>query len=130
MSVALSIRAASILFWLVAAGFGLPCVLAIRSLLAGGGIAYIFGFPAYGGGPFEQYGLYTTIPLVAGFLVVCILEGVAGWLLWGGHRTGAILGLLLLPVGAAYWWGFDLPIPPIIAAVRTAIVLFSWSTLS
>ena len=71
----------------------------------------------------------TTVPMLAGFLLVCVLEGVAGWSLWGGHRFGAILGLALLPAGAIFWWGFALPIPPILAVVRTILILLSWRTL-
>jgi hypothetical protein len=45
----------------------------------------------------------STVPLLAGFLLVCMLEGVVGWLLWGGHTGGAILALAVLPFGAIYW---------------------------
>ena len=37
-------------------------------------------------GPLERTGVSTTIPLLAAFLLVSILEAVAGWLLWGGHN--------------------------------------------
>lgn len=87
------------------------------------------GFPAYGEGPFERHGIPTTPPLLAGFLFVCILEAVAGWSLWGGHRFGAILALALLPAGAVFWWGFALPIPPIFAVVRTVLILLAWRSL-
>lgn len=129
MSVAAPIRLASILLWFTAIGFGLPCLLAIRNLLSGRDIPFIMGFPAYGGGPFERHGLHTTMPLLAGFLLVCILEGFAGWLLWEGQRSGAILALVLLPAGAVYWWGFALPIPPIFAVVRTILIVLNWQSL-
>lgn len=130
MDVPLSLKIAAFLLWFNALGFGLPCIAAIRNLLSGRDIPYIMGFPAYGRGPFEQRGLYTTVPLVAGFLLVCILEGVAGWLLWSGYRTGAILALVLLIPGAVYWWGFALPVPPILGVVRTILIVLSWSTLA
>jgi len=130
MDVSLSLKIAAFLLWFNALGFGLPCIAAIRNLLSGRDIPYIMGFPAYGRGPFEQRGLYTTVPLVAGFLLVCILEGVAGWLLWSGYRTGAILALVLLIPGAVYWWGFALPVPPILGVVRTILIVLSWSTLA
>lgn len=130
MDVPLSLKIAAFLLWFKSLGFGLPCIAAIRNLLSGRDIPYIMGFPAYGRGPFEQRGLYTTVPLVAGFLLVCILEGVAGWLLWSGYRTGAILALVLLIPGAVYWWGFALPVPPILGVVRTILIVLSWSTLA
>ncbi len=129
MSVPASIRAAAILLWVTAAGFGLPCVWAIRNLLSGRGIPRIMGFPAYGEGPFERHGVPTTIPLLAVFLLASILEAVAGWLLWNGSKAGAVLALVVVPVGAVFWWGFALPFPPVFALVRTVLIFLSWRSL-
>jgi hypothetical protein len=82
------------------------------------------GFPAYGRGPFERVGIPTTVPLLAAFLLVCILEAIAGFLLWRGSMAGAVLALVLLPLGGVFWWGFALPIPPIFALVWTVLILF------
>lgn len=130
MSVPISLRVAAIVVWISAVGLGIPCIMAIRNLSAGRGIPLVLGFPAYGGGAFERHGLSTTIPLLLGFLLVCLLEAVAGWLLWGGQRTGAILALALLVPGAIYWWGFDLPYPPMLAVVRVILIVIGWSRLS
>jgi len=124
------IRAAAILLWINAFGFGVFCIPAILNLLAGRDIPYIMGFPAYGKGPFERVGIPTTVPLLAAFLLVCILEGVAGWLLWSGYKTGGILAIALLPAGAIFWWGFALPLPPMFAVARTILILLGWRTLS
>jgi hypothetical protein len=45
MSVSTPVRIAAILLWINAVGFGLPCLLAIRSLSAGRGIATLMGYP-------------------------------------------------------------------------------------
>ena len=127
---ALQLRAASLLLWTNALGFGVFCVPAIKSLATGRGIPYVMGFPAYGAGPFERHGIPTTIPLIAGFLAVCLLEAGAGWLLWGSHRSGAVLALVLLIPGVAYWWGFALPIPPVFALIRTILIARAWQSLS
>jgi hypothetical protein len=119
----------AVLLWIASLGFGLPCFPAIRNLLTGRELPLILGFRAYGGGPFERVGIHTTVTLLVAFLLVCILEGVAGRLLWGDEKAGAILALGLLPVGAVFWWGFALPIPPILAAVRTMLILLSWRSL-
>jgi hypothetical protein len=129
MSVSTSVRIAAILLWINAVGFGLPCLLAIRSLSAERGIATVMGYPAYGAGPLERLGVHTNIPLVTAFLLVCALEGVAGYLLWAGHRAGAVLALALLPAGAVFWWGFALPLPPLFALIRTVLILLSWPRL-
>jgi hypothetical protein len=129
MSQLIQLRAASILLWTSSIGFGPLCIPAINSVRAGRGIPQVMGFPTYGSGPFERHGIPTTVPLLGGFFLVCVLEGVAGWLVWGGHRNGAILSMLLLPLGALYWWGFALPIPPLFAVIRTALLLLAWRSL-
>jgi hypothetical protein len=129
MTVPISLRIAAILHWFVAVGFGVFCIPAIRNLRAGGDIPLVMGFPAYGRGPFERIGIPTTVPLLVAFLLVCILEAVAGYLLWGGYRSGAILALVLVPVGGLFWWGFALPIPPLLALVWTVLILVNWGAL-
>lgn len=129
MTVPTQLRAAAILLWFTALGFGIFCLPAIGNLLAGRSIPYVLGFPAYGEGPFERIGIPTTVPLLAAFLLVCILEGLAGWLLWHGDKSGAVLALALVPVGAIFWWGFALPIPPIVALVRTVLIVLGWQSL-
>jgi len=123
------LRAAAALHWFIAVGFGVFCFPAIRNLLTGRPIPMVMGFPAYGRGPFERAGIPTTVPLLIGFLLVCTLETVAGFLLWNGSRSGAVLALALLPAGAVFWWGFALPIPPIFAVIWTVLILFGWQTL-
>jgi hypothetical protein len=123
------LRVAAILHWIIAVGLGVFCLPAIRNLLIGRTIPTVMGLPAYGRGPFERVGIPTTVPLLAAFLLVCILEAVAGFLLWGGYKSGAVLALVLLPVGGVFWWGFALPIPPIFALVWTILILLSWQTL-
>lgn len=129
MAVPVLARVAAVLHWFVAFGFGVFCFPAIRALRAGRDIPMVMGFPAYGRGPFERIGLPTTVPLLAAFLLVCILEAVAGLLLWQGDKAGAILALLLLPAGAFFWWGFALPIPPVLAVLWTILILLSWQSL-
>ena len=103
--------------------------MALRNLLGGRSIPYIMGFPAYGGGPFERFGIPTTPSLIVGFLFVCLVECIAGYKLWGGQKAGAIIAISLLPAGAIYWWGFALPIPPILAIIRTLLLISNWQNL-
>lgn len=123
------LRLAGALLLISGVGFGVFCIPAIRNLLTGRDIPTVVGLPAYGRGPFERVGIRTTVPLLAGFLLVNILEIVAGLLVWRGSRAGAILALALLPAGALYWWGFALPFGPVFALVRTVLILLSWQSL-
>lgn len=129
MAVPTLIRLAATLHGFIALGLGVFCFPAIRNLLIGRDIPFVMGFPAYGRGPFERVGISTTVPLLVAFLLVCILEAVAGVLLWGGYKSGAVLALVLLPVGGIFWWGFALPIPPIFALFWTILILTNWQVL-
>ena len=129
MGRAVALQVAGGLLVLTGLGFGIPCVLGIRHLATTGEIWTLMGYPTYGKGPFERHRIATTVPLMLGFLVVCLVEVWAGARLSGGHRDGAVAALLLLPVEAVFWWGFALPIPPLVALVRTALLLGWWRQL-
>jgi hypothetical protein len=49
------------------------------------------------------------------FLVITLLAAWAAWLVWSASMLGGILTVVLLPVEAWFWIGFDLPIPKAIA---------------
>jgi hypothetical protein len=102
-------RAASILSLLPALGFGIPCVFAIRFFADNGYVWTFMGFPTYGEGPFEDWGIETTVRLLVTFLLVCVAELVLALLLWRGRRTGAVLSLALLPVEFLFWVGLRFP---------------------
>ena len=123
-------RAAAVLAWFAGLGFGLPCGYAIWYFADRGQVWTFLGFPTYGGGPFEDVGIQTTVPLLVFFLLVCAAELIAGWLLWQRRRAGAVLALALLPAEAAFWIGFDLPAGPALGLARTALVLLGWPSLS
>ena len=113
-------KAASVMCWVTGLGFGLPGVYGIAHFARTGTIARFMGFPAYGEGPFERLGIRTSVPLLSAFVGVCAAECVAGGLLWRNRRSGAVLGLALLPVESVFWIGFALPVG---AAVRIWSVL-------
>jgi hypothetical protein len=80
------------------------------------------GFPTYGGGPFERWGIQTSIPLLAGFITVCVAELIVGGLLWAGRSSGLWFALALLPFELVYWIGFALPFGFVFGAIRTGLV--------
>jgi hypothetical protein len=123
------IKIASICLWFSGLGFGIPCIYGIRSMMKGKGIAYVMGFPAYGNGPFEKIGIYTTVPLLIGFLLICTLECIAGWGLWNSGKGSAVLSLAIIPVELFFFIGFALPFGPPLMAIRIILLLMSWSSL-
>jgi hypothetical protein len=124
-------RWAAIVLWIYAAGFGIPAVPIAWYLLAKGRLPMVFGlFPAYGGPWSGRLGPSNFVALLVAFLLVTVLAAFSGWLLWNGSRVGAVLALALLPLEAVFWFGFALPIPPILAAIRTALIASAWRSLS
>lgn len=116
-------RAAAILAWFTGLGFGVPAVLGLRYFAQNNEVWTFMGFPTYGGGPFERWGISTSIPLLTGFIVVCVAELIVGGVLWSGRPIGLWLALALVPFELVYWIGFALPIALILGAIRTVLVI-------
>lgn len=114
-------RVAAVCSWILSLGFGLPCVYAIWYFAEYGAVWTFLGYPTYGHGPFEDIGLRTSVPLLSVFLLVCVAECVAGWLLWRRRPAGPRLALALLPLEFAFWIGFALPYGPLLGLARTAL---------
>jgi hypothetical protein len=130
MSVPIESRAAALLLWIVAAGWALPAPWLMWWVLVRGRLPVlpIIGEP--NGGPF-----YLNLPSGAflGLLAVSFGLGIAqawaGWLLWNGQLSAALFQFGLLPVEAVLWYGFGLPIPPILAIVRLILIGLAWPRL-
>ena len=131
MSPGTSIEIAAALTVLVGAGFGLPIPWAAWRLRQTGHLPTFIGlFPMYGGPLFPRVSHRTFTLVLLSFAAVCALDVLAGLALWRDDRDAAILVLALLPVEAAYWVAFALPIPPVIAVVRVALLAFGWRALA
>lgn len=107
-------------------GFGLPAAYGAWHF-ARYGFAWTFlGFPTHETAPFfEQFGIFTSTPLIIGFVLVCAAEVACGLLLWANKPAGRWLAFALLPFEFAYWLGFDLPFGPPGGLIRTALVLIA-----
>ena len=104
-------------------GFGLPAIVGARHFGQTGEVWMFLGFPTYGGGPFEQVGLQTSVPLMIGFALVCLAEVAVGVMLLLHVPHAATVSYLLLPVELAFWIGFGLPFGPPLGIARTALLL-------
>lgn len=116
-------RTAAVLAWLPGLGFGLPGAYAIRYFAEWHQPWIFMGFPTYGGGPFEDIGIETSVPLLVLFLAVCLAELAAGVALWRRARGSVAAGLALLPLEFAFWIGFALPFGFVFGAARAAVLL-------
>ena len=116
-------RAAGMLALLLGLGFGIPAVIGTRYFAQQHEIWRLFGFPAYGEGPFERAGIPTTVPLLAGFVVVCTAEVGLGALLVVGWRPALSASLALMPFELIYWTGFALPFGFLLGAARVGVTI-------
>ena len=116
-------RAAAVCSLVLGLGFGLPGAYGAWSYARQGEVWTFLGFPTYGDGPFERWGLPTSTALLLGFVAVCAAEIVVGALLWPDATIAPWLALALLPVELVFWIGFALPFGPLLGLVRTALVV-------
>ena len=114
---------AGIIAILTGLGFGVPGLLGMLYFARHRTVWTLMGFPTYGSGPFERSGIPTTIPLLAGFVVVCAAEILVGLLLVFGWNGALWLSIALLPFELAYWYGFALPFGFVLGAIRAALVI-------
>lgn len=119
------LHGAAVTSWVLGLGFGIPAIVGAVHLGRTGVVWTFLGFPTYGGGPFERLGLDTTVPLMLAFAVVCAAEVVSGTLLWADAPGAVAVSWALLPLELAFWVGFALPLGPVLAAVRTALILLA-----
>jgi hypothetical protein len=124
-------RAAAVLLWIVAAGWGIPapwlmwwCSCAVDCSCCRSSASPMVG-PFY-----FNFSRGTFVPLLGASLLLAFVQGWAAWLLWAGKRSGALLQFGLLPVEAAFWYGFALPIPPLLAIVRLVLTAVAWRGLT
>jgi hypothetical protein len=82
----------------------------------------------YSGPWFSRFGHGTFVGLLIAVLNVTLVAAWAAWLLWNGSKVGALLGLIVLPVEAAFWLGFALPFPWLTGIARAALLALAWTS--
>lgn len=116
-------KAAAACSLLLGLGFGLSGAYGAWFYVRHGEVWTFLGFPTYGDGPFERWGLPTSVALLVGFVAVCAAEVVVGVLLWSDAAIALWMALALLPVELVFWIGFALPFGPLLGLARTALVV-------
>jgi len=82
------------------------------------------------GGPFEKLGLDALIVAGIGYVMVSALKILAAYWLWGGRADGAVLEMILLGLSAIFWYGFALPIGPLLGVIQVVLLVLTLRTLS
>jgi hypothetical protein len=89
-----------------------------------------FGGITLMGGPFERLGLNNLIVAGIGYVIVSGLKILAAHWLWNSRMDGAILEVILLGLSAIFWYGFALPLGPLLGIVQVILLVFAWGTLT
>jgi hypothetical protein len=123
-------RGAAVVTWVYVAAFGSPIITNAAYIIQNGSLPWFFNtFRMYGGPwsvPFEEG---TFLLLLVGFQIVTLAAAWAAWLVWNGSRLGGVLSFALLPVEAAFWFGFSLPLPWLLGLIRAGLVIAGWKSL-
>lgn len=122
-------KAASICLWISGLGFGLPGLYGTWYFYKNQTIWTFMGFPTYGNGPFLKMGMTTSVPLLAGFVLVCFFECYASWDLWKGTKDSAFLSFAIISFELFYFIGFALPLGPPLIAIRAILLILTWRIL-
>lgn len=81
-------------------------------------------------GPFsDSLEIDTMLPLILLFVFVSALKLLAAYWLWQFRIDGAILGLILTGVSVFFWYGFFIPIGPLLGVVEVILTALAWSSL-
>jgi hypothetical protein len=81
-------------------------------------------------GPFESLGIDALIVAGIIYVVVSALKIMAAYWLWHSKRDGAVLGLLLLGLSTIFWYGFALPLGPLLGIAELVLLVLVWRDLS
>jgi len=88
----------------------------------------IFGIRALSG-PFESLSIDAFIIAGIVYVVVSALKIMAAYWLWNARLDGAVLGLILVGLSGIFWYGFELPIGPLIGIAQVVLLALVWKTL-
>jgi hypothetical protein len=81
------------------------------------------------GGPFESLGIDVLIVLGIIFVVVSATKILAAYWLWHSRMDGAVLGLILLGLSTIFWYGFALPLGPLLGIAELVLLMLVWRSL-
>jgi len=125
-----ALRVSAVLTCFIQVGFGAPTPFVAAYLLNHGKLPTFMGlFPMYGAGFYERLSARGFVVSLAIYAAVCAAGFFSGVLLWSGAKVGAYMMIALLPLEAAFWIGYALPIPPIWALLRFGFLIAGWSAL-
>jgi hypothetical protein len=118
------LRVAGVLSLILGLGFGIPAGFGAWYFGIHGQVWQFLGNPTNGDGPFVQWGVPNSVPLMVAFVMVCTADVVCGALLLALRRVGVVLAVVLLPIELVFWIGFLLPFAFPLGIARVVLVLW------
>jgi hypothetical protein len=122
------VTAASVLFYSDALAWGVGVVPSLYYAFTYKALPTIFGIRLMGG-PFESLGIDALMVAGIVFVVVSAFKVLAAFWLWNNRIDGAVLGLVLMWPSAIFWYGFALPLGPLIGIGEVVLLIVVWRTL-
>lgn len=80
-------------------------------------------------GPFESLGIDALIVAGIVYVVVSALKIMAAYWLWHSRMDGAVLGLILIGLSTIFWYGFALPLGPLLGVAELVLLMLVWRAL-
>jgi hypothetical protein len=60
---------------------------------------------------------------------VSALKILAAYWLWNTRMDGAVLEVILLGLSAIFWFGFALPLGPLLGIIQVVLLALAWGSL-
>jgi hypothetical protein len=119
------VTALTILIVIDAVGWTLGVLPTLRYALAHRELPTLAGIRLLGG-PFEALGIDSLVIAGLLFVVVSLLKLLAAYWVWNLRADGAVLELILLGASALFWYGFALPLGPLVGIVQVILIILTW----
>ena len=81
------------------------------------------------GGPFESLGIDALVVAGIIYVVVSALKGLAAYWLWHSRRDGVVLRLSPNRISPIFWYGFALPLGPLLGIAQFILLMLVWRAL-
>jgi hypothetical protein len=81
------------------------------------------------GGPFEALEIEAFIVAGMMYVVVSAPKFMVAYWLWNSRLDGAVLGLILLGLSTIFWYGFALPLGPLLGIAELVLLALVWKSL-
>ncbi len=81
-------------------------------------------------GPFEALGIDAMIVAGLSFVIVSGFKLLAAYWVWNLRMDGAVLELILLGISIPFWYGFALPLGPLLGLTELVLLILTWKSFT